>query len=112
MPAPPKFPTEGWAFGKPDVILPMTEEASVPADGVVAYRHFAVPTNFTEDTYIQAAEIKRGDPARCPPRHSQRARTRTGTVATGRRDSLRRESKDGRRRIIRQAGRPGGEQRQ
>jgi mono/diheme cytochrome c family protein len=63
MPAPPKFPTEGWAFGKPDIILPMTEEASVPADGVVAYRHFAVPTNFTEDTYIRAAEIKRGDPA-------------------------------------------------
>ena len=41
----------------------MTEEASVPADGVVAYRHFAVPTNFTEDKYVQFAEIKRGDPA-------------------------------------------------
>jgi mono/diheme cytochrome c family protein len=63
LPAPPRFPTDGWKFGKPDVILPMTEEASVPADGVVDYRHFVVPTNFTEDTYVQAAEIKRGDPA-------------------------------------------------
>src|SRR5258705_12910777 len=63
MPALPTFPSEGWKLGKPDVILPMTEEASVPADGVVAYRHFAVPTNFTEDKYVQFAEIKRGDPA-------------------------------------------------
>ena len=41
----------------------MTLEASVPADGVVAYRHFVVPTNFTEDKYVQFAEIKRGDPS-------------------------------------------------
>lgn len=63
MPALPTFPAEGWKLGKPDVILAMTEEASVPSDGVVAYRHFAVPTNFTEDKYVQFAEIKRGDPA-------------------------------------------------
>jgi len=31
----------------------MTIEATVPADGVVAYRHFVVPTNFTEDKYVQ-----------------------------------------------------------
>jgi hypothetical protein len=63
MPVIPKFPEEGWKLGKPDVILPMTVEASVPADGVVAYRHFAIPTNFTEDKYVQFAEIKRGDPS-------------------------------------------------
>src|SRR5207244_13046523 len=49
--------------GTPDVVLSMTVEASVPADGVVAYRHFAVPTGFTEDKYVQFAEIKRGDPS-------------------------------------------------
>lgn len=63
LPPTPKFPAEGWKLGTPDVILPMTVEASVPADGVVAYRHFVVPTNFTEDRYVQFAEIKRGDPS-------------------------------------------------
>jgi len=59
----PRLREEGWAIGKPDVILPITEEYSVPADGVVAYQHFVVYTNFTEDKYVQAAEIKRGNPA-------------------------------------------------
>lgn len=63
LPAKPNFSDVGWKFGTPDVVLPMTVEASVPADGVVAYRHFVVPTNFTEDKYIQYAEIKRGDPS-------------------------------------------------
>src|SRR5262245_42759852 len=63
LPAVPKFPDEGWTVGKPDVILSMSEEFSVPADGVVDYKYFAVPTNFTEDMYVQYAEIKRGNPA-------------------------------------------------
>ncbi|MEK6303554.1 MAG: cytochrome c [Acidobacteriota bacterium] len=63
LPPAPKFPAEGWKLGTPDVVLSMTLEATVPADGVVAYRHFVVPTNFTEDKYIQFAEIKRGDPS-------------------------------------------------
>jgi mono/diheme cytochrome c family protein len=63
LPPTPKFPAEGWKLGTPDVVLSMTLEASVPADGVVAYRHFVVPTNFTEDKYVQFAEIKRGDPS-------------------------------------------------
>jgi len=63
MPPIPKFPEEGWSIGKPDVVLSMTELASVPAEGVVAYRFFVVPTNFTEDKYVQSAEIKRGDPS-------------------------------------------------
>lgn len=63
LPPAPKFSDVGWKFGKPDVVLSMTMEASVPADGVVPYRHFVVPTNFTEDKYVQFAEIKRGDPS-------------------------------------------------
>lgn len=63
LPPAPKFQPEGWKRGTPDAVFPMTVEANVPADGVVAYRHFAVPTNFTEDKYVQFAEIKRGDPA-------------------------------------------------
>jgi hypothetical protein len=63
LPPAPKFQPEGWKRGTPDVVLSMTLEASVPADGVVAYRHFAVPTGFTEDKYVQFAEIRRGDPS-------------------------------------------------
>jgi hypothetical protein len=60
LPPNPKF-VEGWSIGQPDVILAMTEEYSVPADGVVPYKNFIVPTNFTEDRYVQAAEIRAGN---------------------------------------------------
>lgn len=64
LPPAPKFPNdEGWHIGKPDVILTMGPVISVPKDGVIPYRYFAVPTNFTEDHYVQAAEIHRGTPS-------------------------------------------------
>ena len=56
----PKFP-EGWTIGQPDLVLSMNDEYSVPADGVVPYKYFVVPTGFTEDRYVQAAEIKPGN---------------------------------------------------
>ncbi len=63
LPAAPKFNDTGYKFGKPDVVLAMTEEASIPADGTVAYKYYVVPTNFNEDKYVQFAEIKRGEPS-------------------------------------------------
>ncbi len=60
LPPNPTF-VEGWTIGKPDLVLSMTEEYSVPADGVVPYKYFAVPTNFTDDRYVQAAEILPGN---------------------------------------------------
>lgn len=62
MPPNPKF-VEGWQIGQPDVILPMTVEFEIPAEGVIPYKYFAVPTNFTEDKYVQFAEIRSGDRA-------------------------------------------------
>lgn len=53
--------TAGWQIGKPDIVLSMTEEYSVPAEGVIPYKYFAVPTNFTEDKYVQFAEIRQGN---------------------------------------------------
>ncbi len=53
--------TEGWQIGKPDVVLTMPTEYSVPAEGVIPYKYFAVPTNFTEDKYVQFAEIRQGN---------------------------------------------------
>ncbi len=63
LPKAPVFSDAGWKFGQPDVVLEMTEEAVIPADGTIPYRYFAIPTNFTEDKYIQFAEIKRGEPS-------------------------------------------------
>src|SRR5262245_10272677 len=62
MPPNPKFP-EGWQIGKPDVVLTMSEPYDVPAEGVIPYKYFALPTNFTEDRYVQFAEIRAGDRA-------------------------------------------------
>lgn len=61
LPPAPKFSDDGWRFGEPDAVFTMTEAASIPADGTVPYRYFAVPTNFTEDKYVQFAQIKRGE---------------------------------------------------
>ena len=60
MPPTPKF-VEGWTIGKPDVVLAMQEEYSVPADGAVPYLYFTIPTGFKEDKWIQAMEIKPGN---------------------------------------------------
>jgi hypothetical protein len=60
MPPNPKY-TEGWQIGKPDAVFPMTVEYSVPAEGTIPYKYFAVPTNFTEDKYVQFAEIRQGN---------------------------------------------------
>jgi hypothetical protein len=62
MPSNPKF-TEGWQIGQPDVVLPMTVEFSIPPEGVIPYKYFVIPTNFTEDKYVQFAEIRAGDRA-------------------------------------------------
>ena len=50
-----------WRIGKPDVVLSMQEPFDVPADGVVDYQYFTIPTNFTEDKWITAAEVRPGD---------------------------------------------------
>jgi mono/diheme cytochrome c family protein len=63
LPPAPKFPTSDWKFGQPDVVLSMNEEASIPASGTIDYKYYTVPTNFTEDKYVQFAEIKRGAPS-------------------------------------------------
>src|SRR4030095_611444 len=60
MPPTPKF-VEGWTIGKPDVVLAMQEEYSIPADGTVPYLYFTIPTNFKEDKWVQAMEIRPGN---------------------------------------------------
>jgi hypothetical protein len=57
LPAPPQY-AEGWTIGQPDVVLPMQEDYPIPADGTIAYQYFEVPTNFTEDKWVQAFEVR------------------------------------------------------
>jgi hypothetical protein len=61
-PAPVAF-TDGWTIGTPDVVIEMSKAFLVPASGTVNYQHIIVPTGFTEDKWIQAAEFRPGNAA-------------------------------------------------
>ncbi len=56
LPPAPKFEI-GWNIGKPDETF-STPEKAVPSTGVVAYQYVRVPTNFKEDRWVTAAEIR------------------------------------------------------
>ncbi|HEY9231112.1 MAG TPA: cytochrome c [Blastocatellia bacterium] len=62
LPPAPRF-ADGWQMGQPDVVLTMANEYSVPAEGTVSYQYFTVPTGFTEDKWVQAAEVRPGNRA-------------------------------------------------
>jgi peroxiredoxin/mono/diheme cytochrome c family protein len=65
LPAPKQW-HEGWWIGKPDVVISMEKEFTVPADAGkagVPYKYFTVPTHFTEDKWVQAAEARPGNRA-------------------------------------------------
>jgi hypothetical protein len=62
VPAQRAFP-EGFSIGKPDLVIEMPEPYTVPAQGTVPYQYFRVPSGFTEDKWVQAAEARPGDPS-------------------------------------------------
>jgi len=62
-PAPIKF-VEGWAIGQPDLVLEMPMEFKIPASGTIDYQYVMIPTNFTEDRYVQFAEARPSDRVR------------------------------------------------
>ena len=63
LPEPAQF-AEGWGIDKPDQVFYMGDEPyTVPAEGVVSYKHFIVDPGFTEDHWIKQAEVKAGNPA-------------------------------------------------
>ncbi len=61
LPLPRAFP-EGWVIGTPDVVIGMREPYAVKAQGTLPYQTFRVPTNFKEDTWVQAVEVRPGEP--------------------------------------------------
>ena len=59
LPPRPTFAT-GWEIGTPDLVVKMQEDYEVPATGTVEYMYFEVPTNLTEEKWVQAIEIMPG----------------------------------------------------
>ena len=57
LPAKPEF-VDGWNIGKPDLIIDFGADFEVPTQGAVPYQYFKVATNFTEDKWVEAAEIR------------------------------------------------------
>jgi hypothetical protein len=62
LPPQPQY-ADGWMIGQPDAVLTMQEDYPIPASGTIAYQYFEVPTNFTEDRWIQAFEVRPGNRA-------------------------------------------------
>ncbi len=69
-PKPAEWP-EGWTIGEPDAIFSMQtsfetgkalppEGFEVPREGTVEYMHFTVETDYPEDRWIQAMEVRPG----------------------------------------------------
>ena len=57
LPPQPRY-ADGWMVGRPDLVLSMQEDYPIPASGTIAYQYFEVPTNFTEDKWVQAFEVR------------------------------------------------------
>jgi hypothetical protein len=62
LPPAPKY-ADGWAIGQPDAVVKMGEDYPIPATGTIAYQYFEVPTNFTEDRWVTAYEVRPGNRA-------------------------------------------------
>ena len=62
LPPAPTYPSE-WLMGQPDAVFSMQEEYPIPAGGTLDYKWFEIPTNLGEDKWIQAVEVRPGEPA-------------------------------------------------
>ena len=60
LPPAPEYP-KGWSIGEPDIVFEMPEDYKVPADDVIQYEYFYIPTSFTEPKWIQAIEVRPGN---------------------------------------------------
>ena len=60
LPPQPKF-VEGWQNGEPDYIADPGEDYTLEAEGRDVYRCFVVKTDFPEDRYVSAVEVRPGN---------------------------------------------------
>jgi cytochrome c553 len=59
LPPAPKFP-EGWKIGQPDAVVTIPKQ-KLEGSGPDQYMYITVPTNFTEDKWVVAAELRAGN---------------------------------------------------
>lgn len=59
MPSLPDF-SQGWRIGKPDLVISIPER-KLAATGPDEYAYIEVPTHFTEDRWVVAAELRPGN---------------------------------------------------
>jgi hypothetical protein len=58
---PPRTFQDGWNI-KPDMIIEMPKDFSLPATGTISYQNILVKVNFPEDVWVVAAEMRPGNP--------------------------------------------------
>ena len=56
-PGPVKW-SAGWNIARPDAVLQMPTEVTLPARGDIAYTYEIVPTGFTEDRWVEMSEVR------------------------------------------------------
>jgi hypothetical protein len=56
-PAPLRW-ADGWNIGEPDAVFELPEPFDIPAEGVVEYQYMHVKTDFPEDRWVRAFEIR------------------------------------------------------
>jgi hypothetical protein len=61
-PSPSTF-VDGWNIGKPDMIVEMPAAYEIPARGTIEYTYIIIPTNFKEDMWVRALEVRPQDRA-------------------------------------------------
>src|SRR5512146_2619968 len=55
---PPRTWVNGWNIPTPDAVIEMAQAFDMPAAGRVEYQYIVIPTGFTEDKWVQMAEVR------------------------------------------------------
>jgi hypothetical protein len=61
---PPRLWLEGWNIPRPDAVLEMPHALPLAASGDIEYQYIVIPTGFSEDRWVQMAELRPGNRAR------------------------------------------------
>jgi hypothetical protein len=59
----PEWPDSKWRIGKPDLVISMMEDHTIPATGFIPYRRLLLPYVFFNETWLEAIEIRPDNPS-------------------------------------------------
>ncbi len=62
LPPMPRY-APGWSRGEPDLVVPMPIDFEIPAEGELPMQNFYVPVPFKEERWVEAVELRPGNPA-------------------------------------------------